>query len=260
MTGLVSARFKGLDLMRSYAIGDIHGHTDKLDEAHHLIVQDRARVGDAKAPVIHIGDLVDRGPDSCGVIEYLMAGIARGERWTVLKGNHDRMFAGFMRDPDSHDPGLRTDLHWVHPRLGGGTTLASYGVEDADGRSLLDLHEQALVHVPAAHIDFLTDLPLFQRVGDVLYVHAGIRPGVPLESQSEDDLLWIRREFHDDPRDHGFLVVHGHTPVDAVSHHGNRVNIDTGAGYGKALSVVVIENRRVWQLTPTGRREIFPVR
>lgn len=244
--------------MRTYAIGDIHGQRDKLEAAHARIAADRIEHGAADAPVIHIGDLVDRGPDSRGVIEFLLHGLARGEPWVVLKGNHDRMFAGFLEDPDSHDPGLREGLHWIDPRLGGGATLASYGVAGAGERMLLDLHDEALAAVPAAHASFLRRLPAYHLRDGVAYVHAGIRPGVPLGQQSEDDLLWIRRTFLDDPRDHGVLVVHGHTPVDAVTHYGNRLNIDTGAGYGRALSVVVIEDGRVWQLGPRGREPVVP--
>ncbi|MFZ1727064.1 MAG: metallophosphoesterase family protein [Albidovulum sp.] len=244
--------------MRSYAIGDIHGHLDKLEAAHDLIAQDRRTCADSDAPVVHVGDLVDRGPDARDVIGFLMAGQATGANWVVLKGNHDRMFTGFMRDPDSHDPGLRAELHWINPRLGGGTTLASYGVLGAGERLLFDLHEEALVKVPSAHLAYLEGLPTHFLRGEVLFVHAGVRPGIPLRDQAENDLLWIRKDFLEDTRDHGALVVHGHTPVDTVDHRGNRLNIDTGAGYGKTLNTVVIEGRRVWQLTESGRVEIRP--
>lgn len=239
--------------MRSYAIGDIHGHLDKLQVAHDLIAADRQRTGDAAAPVVHVGDLVDRGPDSRGVIDLLVAGIGRGAPWIVLKGNHDRMFAGFVQDGDHHDPGLRPDLHWLHPRLGGDTTLASYGVTGVGERYLSDLSAEARAQVPQAHLAFLAGLPTQFRHGDVLFVHAGIRPGVALQMQTETDLLWIRAPFLDDPRDHGPLIVHGHTPVDLPRHYGNRVNIDTGAGYGRALSAIVIEGRSAWHLTRSGR-------
>ncbi|WP_347311633.1 metallophosphoesterase [Defluviimonas sp. SAOS-178_SWC] len=244
--------------MRTYAIGDIHGHLDKLEAAHSLIAADRAENGDREAPVVHIGDLVDRGPDSCGVIDYLLRGIAGRAPWVVLKGNHDRMFANFLVDPDSHDPGLREGLHWTDPRLGGGTTLASYGVAGTGERLLFDLHEEAVAAVPEAHVAFLGGLNLHFQRGAALFVHAGIRPGIPVERQAEDDLLWIRRDFLDDPRDHGMLVVHGHTPVDAPCHYGNRLNIDTGAGYGKPLTAVVIEGHQVWHLTEGGRVPILP--
>lgn len=245
--------------MRIYAIGDIHGQLGKLKAAHDLIAADRAALGDRSAEVVHVGDLVDRGPDSRGVVDFLIDGLARGEPWIMLKGNHDRMFEGFLGDPDHYDPGLRIGLHWIEPRLGGDETLRSYGVEGVGERSLFDLHDAARLAVPAAHRDFIRSLRLMHRSADAVFVHAGIRPGQPLEAQSEDDLLWIRREFLDDPRDHGALIVHGHTPVDEVTHYGNRLNIDTGAGYGRALSCVVIEGDRVWQLTAAGRREVLPV-
>lgn len=244
--------------MRIYAIGDIHGQLEKLREVHALIAADRAAAGDTGGEVVHVGDLVDRGPDSRGVISYLIDGIAAGAPWVVLKGNHDRMFEGFMGDPDYHDPGLRADLYWTHPRLGGDTTLASYDVLGAGERMLFDLHDDAIRNVPEAHRAFIRTLPVMHRVPGVALVHAGIRPGVALEDQTENDLLWIRQGFLDDPSDHGALIVHGHTPVETVTHYGNRLNIDTGAGYGRALSAVVIEDGAVWQLTPEGRVPVVP--
>lgn len=244
--------------MRTYAIGDIHGHLDKLRALHGLIEADRRLQGDEQAPVVHIGDLVDRGPDSRGVIDWLADGVAGGRNWIVLKGNHDRMFAGFLRDPDFHDPRLRPDLHWLHERLGGADTLASYGVEGAGERFLHDLHAEARARVPAGHAAFLDGLPDRLLRGECLFVHAGIRPGVALAAQTEDDLLWIRDSFLSDTRDHGPLVVHGHTPDDRVRHYVNRVNIDTGAGYGRPMSAIVTEGRTVFELTPEGRREVRP--
>ncbi|SPH24070.1 Bis(5'-nucleosyl)-tetraphosphatase PrpE [asymmetrical] [Defluviimonas aquaemixtae] len=246
--------------MRIYAVGDVHGHLDKLAAAHQRIAADRERVGDTGAPVVHIGDLVDRGPDSRGVIEHLIRGQEAGENWVVLKGNHDRMFELFLADPDNHDPGLRAHLHWVSPNLGGAATLASYGVEAAGERTLFDIHETTHAAVPERHAAFLRDLPIYWVADGVVFVHAGIRPGVPLAEQAEDDLLWIRDEFLNDTRDHGALIVHGHTPIEAVTHYGNRVNIDTGAGYGRALSAVVIEDGRAWLLAGEGRLEIPPLR
>ncbi|MCV2867413.1 metallophosphoesterase [Defluviimonas sp. WL0002] len=239
--------------MRTYAIGDIHGHLDKLQAAHRLIAQDRAEQSDSGAPVVHVGDLVDRGPDSRGVLSFLLAGLERGEPWVVLKGNHDRMFSGFLEDPDYHDPGLRAELNWIHPRLGGSETLASYGVDGVGERYMTDLAAEARRKVPVAHRDFLAGLETSFARGEAVFVHAGIRPGVPLAQQTETDLIWIRAPFLDDSRDHGALVVHGHTPVDQVTHYGNRLNIDTGAGYGKALSAIVIEGQKVFLLSPRGR-------
>lgn len=239
--------------MRTYVIGDIHGHRDKLQAAHRLIAKDRAEQGDANAPVVHLGDLVDRGPDSRGVVDCLLAGLEHGEPWVVLKGNHDRMFSGFLDDPDYHDPGLRAELNWTHPRLGGAETLASYGVTGVGETFLSDIAAQARLKVPVAHRDFLAGLETSFARGQALFVHAGIRPGVPVERQTETDLIWIRAPFLEDTRDHGALVVHGHTPVEQVTHYGNRLNVDTGAGYGKALSAIVVEGQVAWLLTPRGR-------
>lgn len=244
--------------MRTYAIGDIHGHLALLDAAHALIAADRAATGDDAAPVVHLGDLVDRGPDSRGVIARLMEGIAAGEPWVVLKGNHDALFTLFLDDPAAHDLGLRPDLSWLHPRLGGAETLAAYGVRSAADRPVAAVWADARAAVPQAHRDFLNGLPLMHRRGDVLFVHAGIRPGLPMTAQIETDLLWIRDTFLNDRRDHGALIVHGHTVVERPRHYGNRVNLDTGAAYGGPLTAAVIEGRDVFVLTPAGRVPLTP--
>lgn len=242
--------------MRSYAIGDIHGHLDLLKRQHDLIADDQARHG--AAPVIHLGDLVDRGPDCAGVIDWLMQGIAAGQDWLVLKGNHDRMFSGYLDDFHYHDEGLRRDLSWLHPRLGGVATLASYGVRNAGERPLRPVWEDAVAAVPQAHRDFLAGLLTKHRRGEIGFVHAGIRPGVAWEDQAETDLVWIRDGFLTDTRDHGLLIVHGHTALDAPQHYGNRVNIDSGAAYGGPLTAVAIEGREVFHLTPSGRVPLRP--
>lgn len=243
---------------RSYAIGDIHGHPEKLRAAHDLIAADRDRTGDGESPVIHLGDLTDRGPDSRGVIEMLIEGIAAGAPWIVLLGNHDRMFHRFLDDPDWHDPGLREDLGWLDPRLGGDTTLESYGVAPVAGRDLYEVHREAVAKVPRAHRDFVAALPLTHSRGEVLFVHAGIRPGVALADQTEDDLVWIRKGWLEDGRDHGPLVVHGHTALEGPRHFGNRVDLDGGAAYGRPLAAAVIEGREVSLLTPDGRTPLRP--
>jgi serine/threonine protein phosphatase 1 len=244
--------------MRTYAIGDIHGHLDLLRDAHDKIARDRSRTGDRDAPVIHLGDLVDRGPDSRGVIEYLRSGQAGGEPWVVLKGNHDRMFAGFLADPSWQDPGLRSDLSWLHPRLGGAATLASYGVRAAGDRPVAPVHAEAVAAVPQTHREFLAGLPTWRKRGDVVFVHAGIRPGVAMEMQAETDLVWIRKGFLEETGDLGVLVVHGHTALDMPKHYGNRVNIDSGAAYGGLLTTIVVEGQDVWTLEDQGRVPLLP--
>ena len=243
--------------MRSYAIGDIHGQLEKLKAAHALIAADMALHG--PAPIVHLGDLVDRGPDSNGVITLLLAGLANGADWIVLKGNHDRMFMGFLDSEDHHDPRLFAGLSWLHPRLGGAVTLGSYGVAKAADRPVTPVHKDAVAAVPAAHRAFVQGLPTHHRIGDVLFVHAGIRPGISMQFQLEDDLLWIREPFLSDTTDHGALVVHGHTVVEAPMHYGNRVNIDTGAGYTGPLTAIAIEGRDIFHLTAQGRVPLRPL-
>ena len=244
--------------MRAYAIGDIHGHLDLLQIAHDRIAADRAATGDLTAPIIHIGDLVDRGPSSAGVIDFLMNGIASGAPWVVLKGNHDRMFSLWMQTPPARDHRLRAEYSWLHPRIGGADTLTAYGVRAALDRPEAPVHAEALAAVPRAHLDFLAGLPAMHRQGDLLFAHAGIRPGVAIQDQVEDDLTWIRHDFLDDPRDHGVLVVHGHTAVDRATHYGNRVNIDSSAAYGGPVTAVVFEGRDVWVLGDSGREPLLP--
>lgn len=242
--------------MKAYAIGDVHGYLSELERAHALIAADRERTRDFESPVIHIGDLCDRGPDTRGVIDFLLRGLARGENWIALKGNHDRLMGYFLEDTPRIDPYMMVGWHWFHEGVGGTETLASYGIEIAAKERWFQLNDRARAAIPEAHRRFVQGLPTHYETEEHIFVHAGIRPGIPLAEQDETDLLWIRHEFHDDPRDHGKLVVHGHTPVKAVTHYGNRVNIDTGAGYGKPIGVVAIEGREVWALTEHGRMPV----
>lgn len=242
--------------MQVYAIGDIHGHLDLLQGAHDLIARDRAAHSAPDAPTVHIGDLVDRGPDSAGVVRYLREGIARGENWRVLMGNHDRLLVNFIQKPDWHDPGLRAGLDYLHPAIGGQTTLQSYGVTTLD--DVDTARAVARARVPRADLDFIVGCPRMIDMGAQLFVHAGLRPGVPLDHQTEDDLLWIRDPFLLDARDHGPLIVHGHTALPAARHYRNRLNIDSSAAYGGPLSAVVLEDRKAWLLSPAGRVALVP--
>ena len=237
-----------------YAIGDIHGQKEMLDHALALIVAD----GGENAQIVFVGDYTDRGPDSRAVIDTLIAGRNAGRDWVFLKGNHDRLFYRFMDDPCWYDPAMMSELHWLDPRLGGATTLASYGVDDATEDGRIAAHRLAKERVPQAHLDFLEGLPLTHRFGDLFFAHAGVRPGVALADQADVDLIWIRKEFIDDPRDHGALIVHGHTVIDAATHYGNRVNLDGGAAYGRDLVPAVFEGREVWTLTDAGRVPLVP--
>jgi serine/threonine protein phosphatase 1 len=239
--------------MRSYAIGDIHGQFDLLRRAHDLIADDQAHEGGPASPIIHLGDLVDRGPDSAKVVAYLGKGTQAGENWITLKGNHDRMLSLFMAETPQPDPVLRPDLSYLHPRIGGGATLASYGVANAADRPLAPVHAEALAAFPDADRAFLADLPVMHQRGEVVFVHAGLRPGVALKDQTEDDLVWIRDPFLPYRDSFGPLVIHGHTALNGPVHYGNRVNIDSGAAYGGPLTAIVIEGRDVFVLTQAGR-------
>ena len=258
-----------------YAIGDIHGQAGMLDAALDLIAQD----GGADAEVVFLGDFTDRGPDSRGVLDQLIAGMESGRNWRMILGNHDRMFLRFVTEGRQHDPGVVSGINWLNHRLGGTTTLASYGLvgtpafadhrrgdeeilvhfETDDGNlSAEGVTEAAQKVVPQAHLEFLAQLPLWYATDELLFVHAGIRPGIPLGQQDPEDLIWIREGFLDDTTDHGRLIVHGHTALDTPAHFGNRVDLDGGAGYGRPLVPAVFEGRDCFLLTPGGRVPLAP--
>ncbi|SMX39287.1 metallophosphoesterase family protein [Maliponia aquimaris] len=233
---------------RIYAIGDIHGQKAMLEDA--LARVDR----DGGGRVVFLGDYVDRGPDSAGVIDLLCSGIDAGQDWVCLKGNHDRMFEWFVVPPTPRvDPYLLVGYHWFHPNIGGIQTAESYGVAVPKQVRQKTLADDLRAAVPERHVHFLQDLKLSHREGGVFFVHAGVRPQVLLDQQDEEDLLWIRQDFHRYTGDFGAFIVHGHTPVDAPDLHPNRLNLDTGAGYGDPLSVAVFEGQEISILGPSGR-------
>ena len=231
---------------RVYAVGDIHGWLDKLVAVHEAIEADLAARPVASHLVVHIGDYTDRGPDSRGVIDYLIDGAIEAKPWRNLYGNHDRMFLRFLQTPGGRDPMLRQDLHWLHPRLGGVETLNSYGLnlpEAVPEETAAEIHAEAREAVPDPHIRFLTGLSDSYAWKGWFFAHAGVLPGVALAMQDEDDLLWVRGPFLNSKRDHGAVVVHGHTPTETgeVEDHGNRIAIDTGAGYGGPIGCIALE-------------------
>lgn len=239
-----------------YAIGDVHGHLEGLQRAHALISADKAEHGGADAAVIHLGDLVDRGPDSRGVIDFLIKGRENREDWVVLRGNHDNLFLKFLNGEDGSDPHLRKGITWQSDVMGGAATLASYGV----GKRILERQQNYEARgrnaVPEAHRAFLESLPFWFKADDILFVHAGIRPGFPIDAQDEDDLMWIRNDFFKHMGPHENLIVHGHTPVDEPTHYGNRINIDSGAGWGHTLVPVVLDNGQCFALSENGREQV----
>ena len=236
-----------------YAIPDIHGQRAMLEDALALIDAD----GGTAARVVFIGDLVDRGPDSRGVIDTLLVGLAQVRDWIVLRGNHDDYVTRFLDDGDAYASKGHPDLPWFAPRLGGDATLASYGVV-TEGREVAEILVDARAAIPRVHRDFIAGLPFCHEENGFLFVHVGIRPGVPLKAQTGEDMMWIREPFLDWPDPHPWLVVHGHTALDHPRHCGNRVNLDGGAGWGRPLRPAVFEGGDCWLLEDRGRVPLRP--
>jgi len=233
-----------------YAVGDIHGQLQQLQNALALIETD----GGTEAEIVFLGDFVDHGPNARGVIDTLVQGQKQERRWICLRGNHDRMFARFLQDGQQHDNRISSGIGWLNPAVGGLTTLASYGV---DGLAP-DVLAKAQNAVPESHQKFLQNLPLWHPHEELIFVHAGIRPQVAIAQQSEDDLLWIRDEFLDFKASHGPLIVHGHTALRHPMHCGNRINLDGGAKTGNPLIPAVFEGNDCWLLSEKGRVPLRP--
>jgi len=222
-----------------YAIGDVHGRLDLLEPLIEQIWADAAASPSAERPVlVFVGDYVDRGVASRGVVDTVIA-LQRQGRFEVcaLKGNHEEALLAFLEDANF---GPTWSEH------GGSATLASYGVTppilrldtQAWGRAQAAFAEA----LPAAHLAFVRQLQLTAVFGDYLFVHAGLRPGVPLSDQDEHDLLWIRQDFIGATRPFEKVVVHGHTPEEQAFVGQNRIGIDTGAYATGVLTAVRLEN------------------
>jgi serine/threonine protein phosphatase 1 len=222
------------DGMRLYAIGDVHGRADLLARLHERIGEEIARDQPPDWRIIYLGDYVDRGADSRGVIDFLLALLAEDERHVALMGNHDERMAMFIRDVTEW-PNFRS--------FGGLETALSYGVDFALRGDVEAGHRVLAAAVPADHVAFLESLPLSASFGDFFFCHAGIRPGIPLDRQSREDLLWIRQDFHRHQGLHPKVIVHGHTPVAAPEILPNRVNLDTLAYESGRLTALVVDGR-----------------
>ena len=220
---------------RVYAVGDIHGRLDLLDDLLARIQADiRARPID-DVTLVFLGDLIDRGPDSAGVIARLMDLDGFPARCVVLQGNHEEIL---LRVLDGEE-GLAYD--WLG--FGGDAFVESYGLSATALKALEEarIAERLKDAIPADHIQFLREAGDTVRFGDYLLVHAGIRPGIPVEQQQPHDLRWIREPFLTDGHDHGCVVIHGHTVSRGVERRKNRIGIDTGAYRTGVLTSVVIE-------------------
>ena len=226
---------------RVYAVGDVHGRADLLIRLIDTIRDDVAGGGFEGRPIlIFLGDYIDRGFQSKDVIDILLGEKLSPFETYFLKGNHEAAMLQFLRDPS------------IGPRwseFGGAETLVSYGVRPPRMRTSMDewaLASQQLNDVlPPSHLNFLTSLDLSVRVGDYVFVHAGVRPGVPLDQQTEYDMLWIRDEFLSDGRALGAVIVHGHTPASKPHKDSRRVGIDTGAYLSGKLTAARFEHDAV---------------
>ena len=221
---------------RYYAIGDIHGCLDALEEILNLISDDwkaTRATEDASARLVFLGDYVDRGPDSRGVIDRLLHLKKNTPRTRFLKGNHEAALLKFLEAP-------RNGAAWLD--WGGAETLESYGLDNPHTRDEAELASAFRKSLPDAHLAFLEELSPSFETPRYFFAHAGVKPGVPLADQVEDDLLWIRGEFHNSPSSQRPLktVVHGHHPVKKPQDAGWRINIDTGACWTGKLTAVAL--------------------
>jgi serine/threonine protein phosphatase 1 len=220
-----------------YAVGDIHGRKDLLASLLHQIEDDAAATREvSRKTLVFLGDYVDRGPDSRGVVEMLIEGLPAGFEAHFLKGNHEAILLNFLDDLWSLD-------NWL--MNGGDATMLSYGVDTSAlvrlGAPSKMWSEAFAALLPEEHLRFFRALELSVSFGDYLFVHAGVKPGVPLAAQKEADLVWIRWEFLDSAEPFGKIVVHGHTPERAPVIRPNRIGIDTGAFFTDRLTALRLE-------------------
>ena len=227
---------------RAYVVGDVHGRADLLDALLGKIHEDLERRPVRKAILAFVGDLIDRGPSSAQVVERLRTYRHPGVRPLFILGNHEEVLLRIL----AGDAALITKWRW----FGGTECLQSYGVDVERLAKLDDKAALALVReaIPGTHVEFIKSFVDSGRFGDYLFVHAGIRPGVPLEEQLQSDLRWIRQDFLLDETDHGFVVVHGHTISSETEERPNRIGIDTGAYSSGVLTALAIENGERWFL------------
>jgi serine/threonine protein phosphatase 1 len=220
--------------IRVYAFGDIHGRSDLLKKLFTVIDADLVRNPVQRPIHVFLGDYVDRGPDTAGTLDLL---IDRGRHFETicLKGNHETFMLEVLRDPGKLS-------EWY--KFGGLPTVMAYGIQPSlnpTADEQVALIETLIQQVPEAHLRFLESLVPSFVCGDFFFVHAGVRPGIPLNEQTEADMLWIRNEFLDSDENFGKFIVHGHTPVREPDHRANRINIDTGAYATGNLTLLTIQ-------------------
>ncbi len=220
---------------RVYAIGDIHGRAELLDQLHDKIRADADGADADRKVVVYLGDYVDRGLDSKGVIDRLLGDPLPGFERVFLKGNHEDALLKFFKEP-------QFGRDWKY--YGGLETLMSYGVKALplkdEPEAFVAARDELAKNFPPAHLDFLGSLSLWHEEGDFYFAHAGVRPGRPLAEQTGEDLMWIRDDFLSSDADFGKVVVHGHTPEEQPVERPNRIGVDTGAYITGILTCVVL--------------------
>jgi serine/threonine protein phosphatase 1 len=213
-------------MKRILAIGDVHGCNRQLKQ-----LLDRIEIDPLADTLIFLGDYLDRGPDVKGTIDTLCDLKESCPKVICLCGNHESMFLDFYRE--GHDEEL-----FLYNS--GRSTLDAYGLTLADAR--------AGTGFPESHLQFLASLPVYHEAEDYVFVHAGLRPGIPLAEQSPEDLLWIRYEFIESDFDFGRTIVFGHTPLPEPLIEKGKIGIDTGAVYGGALTCIELPSRKIYQV------------
>lgn len=228
---------------RVYAIGDVHGCKSLLEQLLTKIEKDSNQRGDADVDIIFLGDLIDRGPDSCGVLNLSIDFKKTHPNTYFLMGNHEEMFlkAAIERTPKI----MRFFL-----RIGGTETLLSYDILRSDfmNMDVEQLCDSIPELIPNEHIEFVQSFEEYMTVGDYMFVHAGIKPGVPLDQQDPQNLRWIRDDFVEHKGQHGKIIVFGHTIFDEVRERKNHIGIDTGAYKNNVLTALCLEGEERWYL------------
>lgn len=227
---------------RVYAIGDIHGRNDLLRQLLDKIIKDDAERGAVQSEIIFLGDLVDRGPDSAGVIDTAMQAKADLGNVRFLMGNHEEVYLSATK-------GDEKAVRFFN-RIGGRETILSYAItmKEYIELDMTQLAQRIPELFPQIHIDFIAGFEDQIIIGDYAFVHAGIRPGVPLSEQRQKDLRWIREEFLSAKEAHEKIIVYGHTINDEVIETGTRIGIDTGAYYSEKLTALALEGSERWYL------------
>lgn len=223
---------------RIYAIGDVHGHLSLLESMHKKITADLNSAPIANYKIVFIGDYIDRGPDSAGCVQFLIELMSQDDNVVCLKGNHEQRLEDFIANPIDKAHSFFT--------FGGTESVMSYGVDmqsfSQTDENVLAAHAQLEQNLSAEHKQFYATRPRSVAFGDYLFAHAGVRPGISLKEQSDEDLINIRHEFLSHTGLYEKVVVHGHTPAHPMEIFPNRVNVDTWAYDTGVLSCLVLED------------------